>query len=119
MLVSVKLGALTEDTRPSCPNSVLPSYCDVTKTYSHGAGQDPVYYMMMTDSTHIAKVPMKKRLSHNKTKMERSEYLIRKALDHVEITGKRLVAARGTACEVTHNNVPHLRGTQEETDTKI
>lgn len=51
--------------------------------------------------------------------MERSEYLIRKALDHVEITGKRLVAARGTACEVTHNNVPHLRGTQEETDTKI
>ena len=81
-------------------------------------GQDPVYYWI-TDSTHIGKVPMKKLLSHNKTKMELTEYLARKALDHAESFGKRLVAAWGTACEATHKNVAHLRSTQEEADTKI
>lgn len=63
-------------------------------------GQDPVYYRI-TDSTHIGKVPMKKLLSHNKTKMELTEYLARKALDHAEIIGKCLVAAWGTSCEAT------------------
>ena len=78
-------------------------------------GQDPVYYRI-TDSTHVGKVPMKKLLSHNKTKMELTEYLARKALEMIE---KRLVAAWGTACEATHKNVVHLRSTQEEADTKI
>ena len=55
-------------------------------------------YYRITDSTHIGKVPMKKLLSHNKTKMELTEYLARKALDHAEIIGKRLVAAWGTSC---------------------
>ena len=62
---------------------------------------------------------MKKLLSHNKTKMELTEYLARKALDHAEIIGKRLVAAWGTSCEATHKNVAHLRSTQEDADTKI
>jgi len=62
---------------------------------------------------------MKKLLSHNKIKMELTEYIARKALDHAEIIGKRLVAAWGTACEVTHKNVAHLQSTQEEADTKI
>ena len=70
--------------------------------------QDTVYYRI-TDSTHIGKVSMKKLLSHNKPEMELTEYLTRKALDHAEIIGKRLVAAWGTACEATHKNVAHLR----------
>ena len=81
-------------------------------------GQDPVYYRI-TESTHMGKVPMKKLLTHNKAKMELSEYLAGKALDHAEIIGKCLVAAWGTACEATHKNVAHLRSTQEEVDTKI
>lgn len=42
-------------------------------------------------------------------KMKLTEYLARKALDHAEIIGKRLVADWGTACEATHKNVAHLR----------
>ena len=37
--------------------------------------------------------------------MKLTEYLARKAL---EIIGKRLVAAWGTACEATKKNVAHL-----------
>ena len=86
----------------------------VTWVRSQG-GQDPVYYRI-ADSTHIGKVPMKKLLSHNKTKMQLTEYLARKALviDHAEIIEKRLVAAWGTACQATHKNVVLL-----EVDTKI
>ena len=76
-------------------------------------------YYRITDSTHIGKVAMKKLFSHNKTKLELTGYLARKALDHAEIIGKRLAAAWGTACEATHKNVAHLRSTQEEADTKI
>ena len=76
-------------------------------------------YYRITDSTHFGNVPMMKRLSHNKPKMELAEYLARKALDHAEIIGKRLVAAWGTACEATHKNVAHLRSTQEEADKEI
>ena len=81
-------------------------------------GQDPVYYRV-TDSTHLGKVPMKKLLSRNKTNMELTEYLARKALDHAEIIGKGLGAAWATACEATQKNVTHLPTTQEEADTKI
>ena len=72
-------------------------------------------YCRITDSTHIGKVPMKKLLSHKKTKMELTEYLARKALDHAEMIGKRLVAAWGTACDASHTNVVHLRSTQDFT----
>ena len=51
--------------------------------------------------------------------MELTEYHARKALDHAEIIEKRLVAAWETSCEATHENVAHLRSTQEEDDTKI
>ena len=73
-------------------------------------------YYRITDSTNISKVPMKKLLSHNKTKRELTEYLARKALaiDRAEIIEKRLVAAWGTACEAKHKHVVHL-----EADTKI
>ena len=73
-------------------------------------------YYRITDSTHIGKVPMKKLLSHIKTKVQLTEYLAREALaiDHAEIIEKRLVVAWETACEATHKNVVHL-----EADTKI
>ena len=89
-------------------------FSTATRVRSQG-GQDPVYYRI-TDSTNIGKVSMKKLLSHNKTKMQLTEYLARKALaiDRAEIIEKRLVAAWLTACEATHKNVVHL-----EADTKI
>ena len=40
--------------------------------------------------------------------MELTEYLTRKALDHVEIIGKRVIPAWGTAFEATHKNVANL-----------
>ena len=76
-------------------------------------------YYRVTVSTLIGKVPLKKLSSHNKTKMELTEYLARKALDHAEIIGKRLVAPRGTSFEATHKKVVHFRSTQEEADTKL
>ncbi|KAK3753092.1 hypothetical protein QZH41_010830, partial [Actinostola sp. cb2023] len=80
--------------------------------------QDPVYYRI-TDSTHIGKLQMKTLLSHNNTKMELTEYLARKTLEHAETKGKRLVVAWGSECEATHKDVTHLRSTQEEADTKM
>ena len=51
-------------------------------------------YYRITDATHNGgKVLMKKLWLHIKPKMELTEYLTRKALDHVEIIGKLLVAA--------------------------
>ena len=62
---------------------------------------------------------MKIILSHHKTKMELTEYLARKALDHAEANGKRFVVAWGTECESSHKDVTHLRSTQEEADTNM
>ena len=58
-------------------------------------------------------------MTHNKTKTELTKYLARKALDHAEIIGKRIVAVWGTACEATHKTVADLQSTQEEADIKI
>jgi len=80
--------------------------------------QDPVYYRI-TDSTHIGKLQMKRLLSHNNTKMELTEYLARKTLEHAETKGKRLVVAWGSECEATHKDVTHLQSTQEEAETKM
>ena len=49
------------------------------------AGQDPVYYRI-SNSTHIAKVPMRRHLSHSETKNELSSYLAEKFLDHAKST---------------------------------
>ena len=56
--------------------------------------QDPVYYGI-TDSTHIGKVQMKRLLSHNKTKMELTEYLAKKALERAESQWKALCCRLG------------------------
>ena len=79
---------------------------------------DPVSYLI-TDSTNITKVPMKRLLSHTKTKMELTQYLAAKALEHAKYNGKNLVVAWGSTCEATHRDVSHLRSSQEEADTKI
>ena len=49
--------------------------------------QHPVYYHV-TDSTHIAKVPMKRLLSHKRSKMELTEYLSVKVIQRSECMGK-------------------------------
>ena len=58
-------------------------------------------------------------MSHNTTKMELTEYLARKALEHAETNGKCLVVAWGSECEASHKDVTHLQSTQEEADTKM
>ena len=63
--------------------------------------QHPVYYHV-TDSTHIAKVPMKRLLSHKRTKMELTEYLSAKVIQRSECMGKNVIVAWGvTVKELT------------------
>ena len=82
------------------------------------AGQDHVYYRI-SNSTHIVKVPMRKLLSHSKTKKELSSYLAEEFLDHAVKTNLRVVVAWGCQCRATHQNVNHLQSDQEEADTKM
>ena len=58
------------------------------------AGQDSVYYRI-SNSTHIAKVPMRRLLSHSKTKNVLSSYLAEKFLDHAMKTNLRVFVAWG------------------------
>ena len=80
--------------------------------------QHPVYYRV-TDSTHIAKVPMKRLLSHKRTKMELTEYLSAKVIQGSKCMGRIVIVAWGCYCQGTHFDVMHLRSSQEEADTKI
>ena len=80
--------------------------------------QQPIYYPV-TDSTHIAKVPMKRLLSHERTKVELTEYLSAKMIQRSECMGKNVIVAWGCNCRGTHLDVVHLRSSQEEADTKI
>ena len=81
-------------------------------------GQDPVYYKI-TDSTKIAKVSMKRLLSHTRTKMELTNYLLEKTMQHAEDKGRRFVVAWGRMCAETQIDVVHLQSIQEEADTKM
>ena len=60
-------------------------------------GHDPVFYRI-TDSTHIAKVPMKRLLSDTRTKMDLTMYLAEKAINAVRQKGRRLVVVWGCEC---------------------
>ena len=62
-------------------------------------GHAPIYYSI-TDSTHIAKVPMKKLLAHSKTKGELTTFLAKNVKDNAN--GRQVVVAWGTECEATH-----------------
>ena len=82
-------------------------------------GKDSVYYKI-TDSTKISKLPMKRLLSHSKTKMELTAFLAEKAISHFsEQHGSRFVVAWASKCVATHKDVRHLQSSQEEADTKI
>ena len=71
--------------------------------------QAPVYYHI-TDATHIAKVPMKRVLSHTKTKMELTIYLGQKKKEYADRCGKQLEVA--SVCKATHKDVGHLQRNQ-------
>lgn len=81
-------------------------------------GQDPIYYKI-TDTTHIAKVPMKRLLSHVNTKMELTEYLARKTLEKGHESGKDVVVMWSNKCKATHKDIAYLESSQEEANTKL
>jgi hypothetical protein len=76
-----------------------------------------VYYRI-SDSTHISKVPLKKLLSHTKTKNELTAFLAKKTKEYAEANGKQFVVALGSECEATHKDMGHLQSDHEEADTK-
>lgn len=81
-------------------------------------GKDPIYYRI-TDTTHIANIPMKRLLSHTNTKMELTQYLARKTLERGHQTEKRVVVAWSCQCKATHTDMTYLASNQEEADTKL
>ncbi|CAH3136345.1 unnamed protein product, partial [Porites lobata] len=94
----------------------VPSSLKSATRVKRQGGHVPIYYRI-TDSTHIAKLPMKKLLAHSKTKGELTTFLAKNVKDNAN--GRQVVVAWGTECEATHRDVRHLRSTQEEADTKI
>ena len=62
---------------------------------------------------------MKRLLSHERTKMELTEYLSAKVIQRSECMGRNVIVAWGCYCQGTHFDVTHLRSSQEEADTKI
>ena len=78
---------------------------------SRQGGHDPIYYKI-TDTTHIAKVPMKRLLSHVNTKMKLTQFLPRKTLEKGSYSGKDVVVAWGSQCKATHKDVAYLESSQ-------
>ena len=85
----------------------LPMSLKTATRVKRQAGQDPVYYRI-SNSTHTVNVPMRKLLSHSKTKKELSSYLAEEFLDHAMKTNLRVVVAWGCQCRAAHQNVNHL-----------
>ena len=88
-----------------------------TRTRRQGL-EDPVYYRI-SDSTHIAKVPLKKLLSHTKTKAELTTFLAKKVKERGQVLRRQLLVAWGKECKATHKDMGHLQSDHEEADTKI
>lgn len=86
----------------------LPSFLKAATREIRQGGQDPDYYRI-PDSTLIAKVPMKRLLSHIRIKMDLTVYLAEKITRHAVRHGKRFVVARGFDCRATHKDVTHLQ----------
>ena len=82
-------------------------------------GSQALVYYHITDKTHIAKVPMKRLLSHTKTKMDLTIYLGQKIKEYADGSGKQLVVTWGSVCKATHKEVGHLQSKQEEADTEM
>ena len=88
-----------------------------TRTKRQGS-EDPVCYRI-SDSTHIAKVPLKKLLSHTKTKAELTAFLAKKVKEHGQALRRQLDVARGKERKTIHKDMGHLQSDREEADTKI
>ena len=81
---------------------------------------NPVYmYYRITDSTQIAKVNMKRLLSHSNTNMELTVYLAQKSMEYAVQNGRRFVVSWACQCEATHQRTEHVQSNQEEADTKL
>ena len=63
-------------------------------------GQAPVYYHI-TETMHIAKVPMKRLLSRRKAKMDLTIYLGQKFKEYADRSGRQLVVAWGSERQAT------------------
>ena len=96
----------------------IPSSLKAATIVKRQGNSDPIYYRI-TDTTHITKVPLKRLISHTKTKKELAAYLAKKTLDYAERQGKQFVVAWESECKATHKDVSHLRSNHEEADTKI
>ena len=96
----------------------LPSSLKEATRRKRQGNQHSVYYRI-TSSTHIAKVTMKKLLSHANTKNELAEYFAQKTLEHAEQNGTRVVVAYGCECKGNKKDMSYLKSDQEEADTKI
>ena len=62
---------------------------------------------------------MKRLLSHEKNKMELTEYLSAKIIQKSEQRATSVVVAWGNNCQATHRDVTNLRSSQKEADTKM
>ena len=96
----------------------LPSSLKTATRAQRQGTTDPVYYRI-TDSTQIAKVNMKRLLSHSNTKMELTVYLAQKSMEYAVLNGRRFVVSWACQCEATHQRTEHLQSNQEEADTKL
>ena len=96
----------------------LPSFLKTDTRVKGQAGKDQVYYRI-NNSTNIAKVRMRRLMTHTKTKNELTSYLAETFVDHAGKTKQRVVVALGRTCCATHQDVDHLQSDQEEADTKI
>lgn len=77
---------------------------------------DAVHYKV-TESTQISKVPMKRLLSHNLTKMELTALISKTALQLGN--GKRLLVSWGSFCQANFKETNNIQSNQEEADTKL
>lgn len=96
----------------------LPSSLKEATRLKRQGKQDQVYYRI-TSSTYIAKLTMKKLLSHVKTKKELTEYLAEKTIEHAKRNGTQVVVAYGCECIGSKKDMTYLKSDQEEADTKI
>ena len=72
----------------------------------------------VTDNTPIANVPLKKFLSHTKTKDQLAEYLAHKVVEEYQSSEKTVIVAyKGTV--ISNGEVNHLKSSHEEADTKL
>ena len=98
--------------RYDLPNSLK------TATRVRRQGGIPQVFYLITDTTNIVKLLMKKRLSHTQTKKELSVYFAQKLLEAAKKT-KDVIVAYGNRCQGTLHDMSHLNSEQEEADTKL